>query len=198
MILSQPEIRKALADGHIGFDPPLEAKQWGHAGVDLRLGFRFTKLRDIGNIKVPVAEGLKEISRLRPWDSKELKEFDELGKRETYTIDPGEFVLSMTYETVKIPKNMIALIEGRSTYARVGLSMHQTAPWIQPGFDGPIILEIMNNGPFHIELTPKDDRPCQLTFFQLTSELSEDLAYGAQPDDVYQHQRQPFPQQKDR
>lgn len=83
---------------------------------------------------------------------------------------------------------MIALIEGRSTYARVGLSMHQTAPWIQPGWDGQIILEIMNNGPLQIELTPLKDRPCQLTFFTLSSPVSEDMAYGARETDVYQRQ----------
>ena len=46
------------------------------------------------------------------------------------------FVLAMTYEKVTMPLDMIAMVEGRSTYARVGLSMHQTAPWIHPAFEG--------------------------------------------------------------
>src|SRR5262249_43144926 len=54
------------------------------------------------------------------------------------TAFPGQFVLALTYESIKIPKHLIALVEGRSTYARLGLSMHQTAPWIQPGWSGPI------------------------------------------------------------
>ena len=87
---------------------------------------------------------------------------------------------------------MIARVEGRSTYARVGLSMHQTAPWIQPGWSGPIILELMNNGPLTIKLTPTKDRPCQLTFIRLTSEVPEEHAYGAKAGDTYQDQEHPL------
>jgi hypothetical protein len=71
---------------------------------------------------------------MKLWATKELREKDEFGKRETFTLGPGEFVLALTYESIKVPKNLIALVEGRSTYARMGLSMHQTAPWIQPGW----------------------------------------------------------------
>jgi deoxycytidine triphosphate deaminase len=70
--------------------------------------------------------------------------------------------------------------------------MHQTAPWIQPGWTGTIVLEIMNNGPITIELTPLVDRPCQLTFFQLTSALPEELAYGSRETDIYKDQRHPI------
>ena len=70
--------------------------------------------------------------------------------------------------------------------------MHQTAPWIQPGWSGPIVLEIMNNGPLTVELTPMIDRPCQLTFFRLSSELPEGLAYGSRQMDRYQDQTHPL------
>ena len=105
--------------------------------------------------------------------------------------------LAQTYEKIKVPRNMIARVEGRSTYARVGLSMHQTAPWIQPGWSGQIILELMNNGPLSIKLTPTIDRPCQLTFFRLTSELSEEHAYGAKAGDTYQDQVHPLKPKSD-
>ena len=85
---------------------------------------------------------------MKIWETRELKERDNFGKIEQFDLDPGEFILAKTYESITIPKNLIALVEGRSTYARMGLSMHQTAPWIQPGWNGPIILEIMNNGPW--------------------------------------------------
>ena len=91
-----------------------------------------------------------------------------------------------------MPLDMIAMVEGRSTYARVGLSMHQTAPWIQPAFEGQITLEIMNNGPLQIELTPLRDRPCQLTFFQLRSPVHKKKGYGTRESDVYQGQKHPF------
>lgn len=85
-----------------------------------------------------------------------------------------------------MPIDMITRVKGRSTYVRVGLSVHQTAPWIQPGWKGKITLEIMNHGPLQIELTPLRDRPCQLTFFRLSSSASESESYGSRKTDVYQ------------
>jgi dCTP deaminase len=102
----------------------------------------------------------------------------------------------MTHESVTVPRNLIALVEGRSTYARLGLSMHQTAPWIQPGWSGPIVLEIKNHGPVKVELTPLLDRPCQVTFFQLTSALPEALSYAGKSRNAFANQRHPLDQAK--
>lgn len=192
MILSQVDLRKAVESGEIGFAPPLEDRQWGEASVDLRLGFQFTKFREAKGITISVADGLGALGGLGLWDTKELREKDEFGERETYELSPGQLILALTHETITVPRNMIALVEGRSTYARMGLSMHQTAPWIQPGWSGPIVLEIANHGPMTIKLTPLIDRPCQLTFFQLTSGLPDDLAYGSRASDKYQNQSHPL------
>jgi dCTP deaminase len=196
MILSQPEIRAAVDKGEIRFDPPLEEKQWHEASVDLRLGLKFTKLEAKKGIKITLAHGIGAIADAGLWKEKILKDKDVLGKRETYTIEPGEFVLAQTYERIWIPRHLIAMVEGRSSYARAGLSMHQTAPWIQPNWNGHITLEIRNSGPLEIEITPIIDMPCQLTFFQLTSELSEAMAYGSRPTDVFQHQTAAIPTNK--
>jgi dCTP deaminase len=193
MILSQPQIREAVEREEIRFDPPLEDRQWHEASVDLRLGFKFTKLTAKRGLKVSLAHGMSAIADTGLWRGKVLKSQDELGKRETYALDPEEFVLAQTYEKIWVPRNLIAMVEGRSSYARAGLSMHQTAPWIQPGWNGQITLEIRNSGPLSIELTPTEDMPCQLTFFQLTSELSEALAYGARPTDIFQGQSSALP-----
>jgi dCTP deaminase len=99
----------------------------------------------------------------------------------------------MTHERIRMPNHLIGLVEGRSTYARVGLTMHQTAPWIQPGWAGQITLEIRNSGPLRIDLTPIVDRPCQITFFQLTTPLSPQQAYGSRLGDSYQDQSHPLP-----
>lgn len=192
MVLSQPDLRAAVERGEVVFDPPLEESQWGEASVDLRLGFSFTKLQPIKGMKISVAEGLAGVGAAGFWKTIELKERNQLGKRETYDLEPGEFVLCLTHESVAVPRSMIALVEGRSTCARMGLSMHQTAPWIQPGWSGPIVLEIVNNGPLTLEFTPLLDRPCQLTFFQLSSQLSEDLAYGGRETDRYKDQTHPL------
>ncbi len=193
MILSQPALRRAVENGEIAFDPPLDDRQWGEASIDLRLGFSFTALdATLRGIAISVAEGMQSIQNAKFWKTKVLRERDELGKRESFTLGPNEFVLAMTHESVKVPNNLIAMIEGRSTYARMGLSMHQTAPWIQPGWSGPIVLEIMNNGPFNIQLAPILDRPCQLTFFQLTDALPDGVSYGSKPSDRYKGQTHPI------
>lgn len=192
MVLSQPDLRAAVKAGRIVFTPPPEEDQWGEASVDLRLGFSFTQLKALPGMKISVAQGLNSIAAAGFWKTIERAEFNALGQRETFSLGPGDFVLAMTYESVTVPRDLIALIEGRSTYARVGLSMHQTAPWIQPGWSGPIVLEMMNNGPLTIELTPLVDRPCQLTFFRLSKPLPARMTYGSRPTDVYQHQTHPL------
>jgi dCTP deaminase len=193
MILSQPQIREAVDRKEIRFEPGLEDKQWHEASVDLRLGYKFTKLTAKRGVKVSLAHGFGAIADAGLWKEKILKEQDELGKKETYSLEAGEFVMAQTYEHIWVPRRLIAMVEGRSSYARAGLSMHQTAPWIQPGWHGHITLEIRNSGPLTIELTPMEDMPCQLTFFELTSELSETLAYGSRPTDVFQGQVGPIP-----
>ena len=198
MILSQPDLRRAVKANKIAFDPPLEEDQWGEASVDLRLGFSFTRLKDLPGMKISVAEGLAALGNAGFWDTMELEEFDNFGKRQTFPIQPREFVLTMTHESIKVPNNLIARIEGRSTYARVGLTMHQTAPWIQPGWSGPIVLEVMNNGPITIELTPLIDRPCQVTFFRLSKPLPKSMTYGTRVTDVYQDQEHPLRHDKKR
>jgi dCTP deaminase len=125
-------------------------------------------------------------------DTEELPEFDSFGRRRSFKLPPNNFVLALTRESIRVPKHLIALVEGRSTYARLGLSMHQTAPWIQPGWSGPIVLEIANHGKMVIELTPLIDRPCQLTFFELKSPVAAEQAYGSRPSDLYQDQTHPL------
>ena len=192
MILSGLDIRDSVESGRISFSPGLEPSQWGEASVDLRLGFQFTKLVKQEGVTISVAEGLRALQSTNLWETLDIKENGKFGDQEFIEMKQGDFLLAKTYESIAVPRNMIARVEGRSTYARVGLSMHQTAPWIQPGWKGQIILELLNNGPLTIKLTPKRDRPCQITFFKLTQEVDEDLAYGAKRQDAYQNQAHPI------
>jgi len=197
VVLSQPEIREAVRKGEIVFDPPLEETQFAEASVDLRLGYDFTIFKEgLTGIRVSIADGLKTLGEMGVWISKTLREKDEFGNRETFLLGPNKMVLAFTYEKISIPNNLIALIEGRSTYARVGLSMHQTAPWVQPGWSGPLILEITNQGPLEIYLTPKVDKPCQLTFLKLSEELPAALSYGSKSATSFQNQTHPLKQTK--
>lgn len=191
MILARREIQHTVERGEIRFDPPLDKRQWGDASVDLQLGLKFTKFKPT-NIIIPLAKGIRNIPDAL-WHEETFPVHDAFGKRKSFCLEPEEFVLAQTYERIWIPRNLIARVEGRSTYARVGISVHETAPWLQPGWDGHITLEIRNSDPLRIELMPIDDMPCQVTFFTLTSELPEDEAYGSRQTDSFQHQDSPIP-----
>lgn len=186
MVLSQQEIRAAVERGELVFTPDLEEKQWGPTNVDLRLDSHFTVFQEASGVTISIAEGLKALGSASPWITHDLPEFDEFGKRRTFRLGPGEFVLARTLEVVKIPPYIIGLIEGRSSYARLGLSMHETAPWIHPGYENHITLEIRNSGSLTFDLTPRVERPCQLTFLRMSEPVeNSDLYHGQfqRPDD---------------
>ncbi len=191
-ILSQAEIREAVEKGEIKFDPPLQSTQWHEATIDLRLGFKFTKWKDTPAISYSLARGFDAIADMGLWSEKVLKEVDEHGHPESYPLGSNEFVLGQTFEKIWIPRSLIAMVEGRSSYARAGVSVHQTAPFLQPGWSGQITLEIRNSGPLNLSLCPGVDRPCQVAFIRLTSVVPEDLAYGAKAGDIFQDQVSPM------
>lgn len=80
---------------------------------------------------------------------------------EPFVVEPGMFVLAWTRETINLPNFLSARVEGRSTLARLGLSVHQSAPTVHATFRGRLQLEMTNAGPFTIELYP-GQRICQL------------------------------------
>lgn len=190
-ILTRDEIKREMDSGNIRFDPPLLEKQWGDVCINLRLGYKFTQLQK-SNAEITLAEGIGGIADLGLWREKTYLYKDDFGKRQGFTIEPNEFILAQTLEHVYIPPSMIARVEGRSTYARVGLSMHETAPWLQPGWHGQITLEIKNSGPLKVKLLPVDDMPCQVTFMWLSKPLPKDQGYGSRPTDSFQNQSRPL------
>ncbi|WP_083657709.1 dCTP deaminase [Herbaspirillum camelliae] len=82
------------------------------------------------------------------------------------SIGPGQFILAHTLEYIKLPPDVAAQIEGRSSFARLGLQIHMTANLVEAGFDGCLTLEIANCGNFPIKLYP-GMRIAQLRFFKL-------------------------------
>ena len=86
-----------------------------------------------------------------------------------FKLEPRSFVLGWTRETVTIPfkSRLAARVEGKSSLARLGISIHVTAPIIHSGFMGQIQLEMFNFGPYEVELTP-GMYVCQLVFEQTT------------------------------
>jgi dCTP deaminase len=70
-------------------------------------------------------------------------------------MERGAFVLATTFERIRLPNHLAARVEGKSSLARLGISVHFTAPKIDPGWQGPITLELYNLGAFVVELKPK-------------------------------------------
>lgn len=83
-----------------------------------------------------------------------------------FLLHPGEFVLGVTKEFLTVPNYLVARIEGRSSVGRLGLMVHVTAGYIDPGFNGPITLEIACMHPLPIKLRP-GHRVAQFSFHRV-------------------------------
>ena len=127
------------------------------------------------------------------------KEYIDVKSNEKYTklinvnkagffiIHPREFTLGATVEYVKIPAHLVARIEGKSSLGRLGLVIHATAGFVDPGFEGTLTLEISNFSNLPIKIYPKM-KIAQLAFYQMKS-LPTKL-YG-EYNNKYQGQKDP-------
>jgi dCTP deaminase len=163
MILSNVEIQAAIDDGRLIIDPePLPREPTvGHSdcpydahSVDLRLG---------SELSIP-ERGAFAYDHMQPGLTELISKHTEkrnLYKDQPFRLDPQRFVLGMTLERVGLPINpkrkkcLAARIEGKSSRARCGLLIHFTAPTVHPGWNGPLVLEMINLGPSAILLTPE-------------------------------------------
>lgn len=185
MFLSRRDILKEINKKRLRFDPPIDPGRVEQISVDLLLGHRFACFKR--------AEDLNylEAVRLDPsiWQALDIwEEFDG-----DYLLKPGGFVLAQTLETVCIPNNLAGMVEGRSSFARLGITTHLTAPKIDPGFEGTITLEIANLGGLPIKLRAGVEKIAQLILVRLSRPLTKNELYGAAPAHVFQHQRGPIP-----
>jgi dCTP deaminase len=131
-VLSDGTIRRLVDEGRIVIDPWDEAMVQP-ASVDIRLGDSF---RVFHNHRVTAID-LREPPR-------NLTEEVVIPDGEPFAIHPGEFVLGRTLETVAIPEDIVCRIEGKSSIGRLGLIVHATAGFVDPGFRGSLTLEITN------------------------------------------------------
>ncbi len=176
MILSNSEILKALNKGHIIIDPlpdiPSLDKSdsaFNTTSLDLRLGDSLS----IPKKDQPFAYDLRKGGIASFLQS--TQETCRIDNKGGYTLEPGKFVLSRTMEKVHFPiiqggPSYGARVEGRSSYARIGLLVHFTAPTIHAGFDGTITLELMNFGNNSIVFYP-GIYICQLIFEKVCGEI---------------------------
>ena len=113
----------------------------------------------------------------------------EVASDESLVLHPGEFVLGSTYESVTLPDDVAARLEGKSSLGRLGLLTHSTAGFVDPGFTGHVTLELSNVATLPIKLWP-GMKVGQLCFFRLSSPADHPYGAGA-AGSRYQGQRGP-------
>ncbi|HCX63730.1 MAG TPA: dCTP deaminase [Eubacteriaceae bacterium] len=145
MILSDKKILELISSRELIIDP-ITKEQIQPASVDIRLGNHFLKLDENAIEAMTMTDEIKYVSF----------EADEV------VIPPHSFLLATTKEYIKLPKNITAFVEGRSSIGRMGLFI-QNAGWVDPGFEGEITLELYNANRLPIKLQ-SDRRVCQLVF----------------------------------
>ena len=177
MILSDVDIRKELASGRIQIDP-LDESCIQPSSVDLHVDAQF---RVFANSRYPFID----VRQPMP----DLTELVEVAQDEPFILHPGEFVLGSTLERVRLPDDLVARLEGKSSLGRLGLLIHSTAGYVDPGWDGYLTLELSNvaNLPITIYQGMKIG---QISFFRLTT--AAEVPYGSERTrSKYQGQRGP-------
>ena len=176
MILTDREIKNSLANGLILIDPLPVAEAYASTTVDLTLDENLRIFKPItAGLAVAVDPGMPG------YKAKDLL----AGVTEPIVIPPGgwdlmphQLVLGWTKERLALPihAKFAARVEGKSGLARVGLTIHCTAPTIHAGFAGTIQLEMVNHGPLPIKLRPGIS-VCQLVF-ELTTGMPDNAYEG--------------------
>ncbi len=156
MLLSDRDIRAAIDAGAVTLDP-YEPDMIQPSSIDVRLDKYF---RVFDNHKYAAIDPSVE--------QPELTRLVEVETRKPFVLHPGEFVLGSTYESVSLPDDIAARLEGKSSLGRLGLLTHSTAGFIDPGFEGNVTLELSNTATLPIYLWP-GMKIGQLCFFRLTS-----------------------------
>ncbi len=160
MILSDQDIKKALHTKRIIIKPQPDLQtQLGSCSIDLRLGNTF---RVFDYSKYPYIDPAQKDY------SNEITKVIKVDKGGSFIMQPGDFVLAVTLEHVKIPPELMGRLEGRSSLGRLGLVVHSTASIFDPGWDGKPVLELGNLGRMAIKLTV-GMRICAMTFEELSS-----------------------------
>ncbi|MBM3947019.1 MAG: dCTP deaminase [SAR202 cluster bacterium] len=165
MVLSDRDIRNELKAGRIVVDPLAEGAVQP-ASVDLRLGRKFRVFQHH-------REGYIDV-KLEMADLTELVEIDE---EKPFFLHPSEFALGVTLEKVCLPADIVGRLDGKSSLGRLGLVVHSTAGFVDPGWRGYLTLELSNLSPLPITLYC-GMKVSQISFMRLTSPAEQ--PYGAQ------------------
>ena len=149
-ILTRNEILKEMEAGRIAIEP-FQEDQLGPGSVDLHLGDEFRVYHPTRKI-VDVTDDV-DYSKLTEW----------IRKPDGIILMPGETVLGITLERITLPPDICGWLEGRSRFARVGLLVHVSASFMQPGISNHQLLEMSNFSPNPLRIIPRT-RVCQFIF----------------------------------
>lgn len=178
-VLSDRSIREAVKAGRIGIEP-LDEDAIQPASVDLRLGSAFRIFKVTSRPYVDVQQPVDD-----------LTELVEIIPEEPFVIQPGSFCLGSTVELITLPDDIVARVDGKSSLGRLGLLVHATAGYVDPGWTGKLTLELSNQSQMPIALY-YGMRVCQISFLEMTTPVER--PYGsAALGSKYQGQTGPTP-----
>lgn len=164
MVLSDRSIKEELAANRIVIDP-VHPRDIQPASVDLHLDKGMLVFRNSSEAYIDVRRDLTG-----------LTERQEIPEDKPFILHPGEFVLGSTMEHIELPNDIVARLEGKSSLGRIGLVIHSTAGYIDPGWKGNLTLELTNVARLPITLY-FGMRIGQISFQRMTTEV--DRPYGS-------------------
>jgi len=178
-MLSDKDIKKSLKNKEIQITP-LDENYIQPSSVDLRVGsdFRVFENHKYSHIDPKVEQN-------------DLTTLVNSSQEEPFVLHPGEFVLGTTYEKVTLSNKIVARLEGKSSLGRIGLLIHSTAGFVDPGFSGYLTLELSNVANLPIKIYP-EMKIGQISFYYLNSPSESEYGsnvYGSK----YQGQKGPTP-----
>ena len=179
MVLSDRSIREEIESGRLVFDP-YDPSLIQPSSVDVRVDRQF---RVFHNSRHPYIDVRKPME--------DLTELVEVTDSEPFVLHPGEFVLGQTLERVSLPDDLVARLEGKSSIGRLGLLIHSTAGFVDPGFSGNLTLELSNVA--NLPITIYHGMPIgQISFMRMDGPVEH--PYGSEETgSKYQGQAEPTP-----
>ena len=177
MVLSDRTIKEELAEGRIVIDP-LGEGCIQPASVDVHLDRRVLVFRNSRRAFIDVRE-----------DMSDLTEMVEIDEDRPFMLHPGEFVLASTLEHIELPDDLVARLEGKSSLGRIGLLIHSTAGYVDPGWKGHLTLELSNVANLPVTLYYRM-KIGQLSYLRLSTP-SENLYGSPALGSKYQGQTEP-------
>jgi len=160
MVLSDRDIIQALEQGRIKIDPaPDLEKQLGSVSVDFRLGNTFMVFEH---------SRFSYIDPRHPQSIGDAMRTITVEDDEAFIMQPGDFALASTKESLELSNDLLGRLEGRSSIARLGITVHSTAAVFEPGWIGTATMELSNLGRMPVALYP-GMRICAFSFQTVSS-----------------------------